>query len=438
MKVLDTALGRMREQGLARAFRHRDYAIFITGHWVSNIGMWVQRVATGWLAWDLTHSGAWLGAIALAQALPILVLLPFSSTVVDRVDRLKLMRVTQIFSFVVTAAMAGLILADLMTIWWLMAGVILFGIGGAFSQPAGQTIAPNLVPREDLSAAIAVSSVLFGTAAFLGPAVAGLLIAKVGIAWAFMFNACSFLVQYGGIVLIRNFRHEHRRSERQGFFADLTDGLRYAAGHGGILPLLLLSVTASFLLRPLMDLLPGFVDVIFGHDASGFATLVAAFGVGGLIGALWIANRNKTDGIVTIFLFGSMMVAALSFVVATTDSFTVALVAMFFLGMVGSTATNSAQIGIQHAVDGAMRGRMMGLYALNFRAAPSLGSMLMGGLSAYLGLQIPVAAGAVLCLLAFAYALPRRRAIAAIVEAPQDTPAAEKASALRPSAPTGN
>lgn len=416
MVISEAFRRRLLDQGLVRAFRHRDYAVFMTGHWISTIGMWVQRVAVGWLTWELTHSGAWLGGIALAQALPSLILLPISSAVADRVDRLKLLRTTQILQFLVTGALAILTIFGLITIWWLLVAVILFGLIMTFSMPASQTMAPNLVPREDLSAAVAVGSVVFGSSAFIGPAIAGLLIANVGIGWAFAFNAFSYLAQYVGIKMIRNFRHENRGGPKQSIIADMLEGIRYVGRHNVILPFLVLSVTSSFLLRPLTDLLPGLADVVFKSGAEGLATLFTAFGIGGMIGALWIANRNRTDGITTFFFVGSMLVAALTFVVATTSSFIVAIIAMSFLGLVGSIASNSAQIGIQHSVDGAMRARVMGLYTLNWRAAPSLGAMLMGGMSSFFGLQVPVAVGASICLLAFMILLPRRRAIADAVE----------------------
>jgi len=417
LNLFAAVLSPFRGQGLARAFQHRDFSVFITGHWVSAVGLWVQRVAVGWLTWELTHSGAWLGGVALAQALPSMLFLPLSSTIVDRVDRLRLLRITQLASFSISGGLAVLVFADLMTIHLLLAAVLLFGVVAAFSMPAGQTVVPNLVPKKDLSAAIAVGTFAFSSSTFIGPAIAGLLIVKAGIGWAFVFNAFSFLVQYAAIRLIRNFRHEHRSGNKKSILDDMFDGLRYTAKHGGIMPLLILSVTLSFLARPLQDLLPGFADVIFKTGPEGLATLFAAFGIGGLAGALWIANRNRTEGITAIFLYGSILAAALTIVVALTRSFQVAVVAMAFLGMIMSAASNAAQIGIQNIVAGEMRGRVMGLYTLNYRAAPALGAMLMGGLSTLFGLQVPVATGGALCLIAFVIALTRRRAIAASIEA---------------------
>lgn len=416
MANFEQAKNRLSKQGLVRAFRHRDYAVFMTGHWVSTTGMWVQRVAVGWLTWELTHSGAWLGIIAAAQAIPSLVLLPISSTFADRVNRLKLLRVTQILQFLVTGVLALLVLFDLINIWLLLATVILLGLIMTFSMPASQTMAPNLVPKEDLSAAVAVGSVVFGSSAFIGPAISGLLIATVGIGWAFAFNSLSYLAQYMGIRLIRNFRHEHHSGGQQGFLADMIDGILYVGRHQVILPFLVLSVTSSFLLRPLSDLLPGLADRIFEAGPEGLATLFTAFGIGGMIGALWIANRNKMDGITTIFFAGSMTTAVLTLTVATTPSFMIAVGAMALMGLVGSAASNAAQIGIQHSVEGAMRARVMGLYTLNWRAAPSLGALLMGGLSAFFDLQLPLAISAIICLLAFALVLPRWRTIAELAD----------------------
>lgn len=405
-----------KQRGIVRAFRHRDFAVYSAGNAVSSIGMWVQRVAIGWLTWELTQSPGWLGGIALAQALPGLLLLPVTGAVTDRMDRLKLMRVTQLISFVLSAILAWLVITNLITIEILAVMAALTGASSSFSVPARMSMSPSLVPREDLSAAIAVGSVVFNSSTLLGPAVAGLLITKIGIGWAFVFNAASFLGQYATILMIRNFRHEHHGGKGQGIGSDIAEGLRYVWKHGGILPVLLLAFISSLLIRPLMDLLPGFAGDVLNADAASLSTLFSAFGAGGIVGSLWMANRNRREGTTGIFLYGTLAMTVITTLFAFTTHFTLAIAFMVAFGLVASATMNAAQVLVQGSVDGAMRARVMSLYSLNFRAGPSIGAMLIGGIAEIYGLPFPVAGAAILCFLVALVMIPRKRAMADSLE----------------------
>ena len=157
--------------------------------------------------------------------------------------------------------------------------------------------------------------------------------------------------------------------------------------------------------------------------------MFSAMGVGGIVGSLWMANRNRLQGTTAIFLGGMALVTVLTVVFATANSFVLAAIYMSFLGLVTTVTMNGAQILIQSSVDGAVRARVMSLYSLNFRAGPSIGAMLIGGLSSFFGLQITVAGSAILCLLAVLVILPRWRRIAAALESPPD-------AAVAPQVPT--
>lgn len=402
--------------GIARALRHRDFALFAAGAFVSTMGMWVQQVAIGWLTWELTHSGAWLGIIALSNSLPSLILVPFAGAIGDRVDRLKLYRVTQTLAILFTTILAAVTLLDWITIEFLLAYTLVVGVNATLSMPARMSLTPGLVPHQDLSAAIALNSVFFSIAGFAGPALAGLFIAKLGVGYAFAFNAASYLPFYTVLWFIRLRTHEHRPGA--GLIADMAEGIRFVFRHPGIGPILLLTGIASVLIRPLPDILPGFADAVFGRGPEGLATLMAAYGLGGILGALWLAQRGRTEGATAIYFLAVAAAALFTLAFASTDHYAIALAVIVVLGAFRGITTNASQILIQNAVAGPLRARVMSIYSLTFRSGPALGAMLMGGLSTLVGFQLPFQVGALLTLIGLVWFARRRRALAIILEAP--------------------
>jgi len=163
---------------ISRAFAHRNYRVYVAGNSVSLIGWWLERVAVGWLAWTLTHSGTWLGLIALADFLPVLFLSPFAGVLADRRDRVGTIRITQWVGCAQATLLAVLVTIDAMTIELLLTLVLLLGIASGFSQPSRLALIPTLVNRESLPSALAINSVVFNLARFIGPALAGVVILR--------------------------------------------------------------------------------------------------------------------------------------------------------------------------------------------------------------------------------------------------------------------
>jgi MFS family permease len=403
--------------GFRQTFRHRSFAIYSAAQWVSNIGMWVSRVGIGWFAWDLTHSGAWLGAVAAAQALPSVFLTPFAGALADRMDQVKLMRITQAASGLLAAAIAAATFAGIVTPIVLLAYSLAHGVFFAMGMPARITIGPNLVPREDVAAAIAVSSVIFGSSMFIGPAVSGLLIEHAGIAWTFTANACAFGSMYLALHSIKLARVENTRPRGEtSLIADTVEGIKFVAGHRGILSIMLVAFLMSLAIRPLLDLMPGFADEIFHRPTEGLATLMSAFGIGAMAGSAWMANRNRLGGTTTITIAGVALSAALNIVFAAVPIYPVGIAVAGVMGFTAAMGFNGAQTLVQNAAAGPMRARVMGLYAYNFQGVPALGAMLMGAASHVFGLQWPVIVGGALCLAATGFAWLCRRDVAKDME----------------------
>ena len=178
---------------LAGALSHRNYRVYISGNGVSLIGSWLQRVSVGWLTWTLTHSGAWLGLVSLAEFLPVLFLSPLAGVLADRRDRVGIIRITQLYGCLSATLLALLVWVDLITIHILFSLVLLLGINNGIAQPARLALIPTLVDRAALPSALAINSIVFNLARFIGPAIAGVLIARVGIAAAFAANAVGYI-----------------------------------------------------------------------------------------------------------------------------------------------------------------------------------------------------------------------------------------------------
>lgn len=400
-----------------RALKNPNYGLYTAGSSVSLVGTWMQRVAVGWLAWQLTESAAWLGALAFAELFPTLVIAPLAGAMADRLDRLKVLRFGQTLMLLQSLALCLLTWTGVMTIWWLLALTVLLGIVVAFNQPNRLALIPSLVTRDDLSAAVAINAVIFNSARFIGPAIAGVAIVTVGVAAAFAANVLAT-----GLFILALFRisvpggRESTPRELGGFLAGIGEGLAYAWRHGAIAPLLLLLAAVSVFTRPFVELLPGFAEAVFASGAQGLALMTSTIGLGAMVAGLWLAGRDPARPLVPLALGSPLLGAIALFAFVLSPGLALALPALFFVGVAMVTGGIATQTLLQFAVAGALRGRVMSLYGLIFRAGPGLGALVMGAFSEVFGLRLPVAAGALLTVLAWALVWRRRSAVSAAVQ----------------------
>jgi MFS family permease len=404
-------------QRILRALKAPHYGRYTAGSAISLIGFWIQRVAVGWLAWDLTHSGAWVGAIAFAELFPTLLLGPFAGVLADRWDRLQVMRVCQSLAMGQSLLLVLLTLSGTIDIWLLFLLAVFLGCVIAVNQPARLALVPSLVPPDDLSAAIAINSLVFNCARFVGPALAGLVIATAGIAVAFALNAASFAVFLAVLWRIRrSLARKAPKSGDKGVLQDLREGIGYAAGHGGIGPLLLLLIAQSLGMRPVAELLPGFAGEVFEGGAEALALLTASLGFGAMLGGLWLAQRPEPRGLTRLALLwvAIMGLAILGFCATRSLWLAVPLMAIAGFGMVAHGV--GSQTLIQLAVDPSRRGRVLSLYGLIFRGVPAIGALLMGLASELVGFGAPLAVGTALALSVCALLWMRLEAIRAKLE----------------------
>lgn len=408
--------------GFARAtaaLRHGNYRAYVIGNAISLIGTWLQRVAVGWLAWELTRSGTWLGLVAFADLFPTVLFSPVTGAVADRYDRRLVLLATQVAAIAQALLLAGLTYSGAITIERLFLLTAGLGIVNAFGQPARLALIPSLVERSDLASAVAINSIVFNAARFIGPAAAGFAIAQGGTALAFALNAGSYLAFIVALLVVKPASEAGGASGRgRHFFADMAAGYAYAARHPGIGPMLVVLIITSLGTRAFVELLPGFADAVFHRGAPGLAWLTAATGLGAVVGGAWIAQRPSLSGLTSLIVANMLIMAAALLAFVATDRFWFALGCLFAAG--ASLVVNGvgAQTLVQTAASPEMRGRVMAIYGTIFRGGPALGALIMGAASSYVGLQWALAAGALFCALGWIWARLKQRQMAAALETP--------------------
>ncbi len=408
----------------ARVLRNPNFGIYTAGHSISLIGSWMQRIATGWLAWELTESGAWLGLIAFADLFPTAIIGPVAGAAADRWDRLRVTKVSQALSCLQALALFTLTATGQITIVLLIALTAFQGVVTAFNQPARLALIPALLPRSDLPSAVAINSIIFNLARFIGPALAGILIATAGASAAFAANAASFVVFLAALERIRLAPVAVRTSERPAFTTELIEGFRYIFDHPGLRGIFLLMLAASVGARPVVELLPGFAAQVFASDVRGLALMTSSVGVGAVAAGLWLGGRASGTGLTRLVLTHSLLLAISIIAFTATDELWIAIPALVAAGFSMSTSGIATQTLIQLAVDEALRGRALSFYGLVFRGGPALGALMMGILSEQLGLRLPLGLGAVLVIAAWlCIVLGRDRIIAALESSRPDVAA---------------
>lgn len=403
-------------ESLRRCLQIRDYRLYVIGSISHGLGVWTLRVGMGWLAWQMTESTAWLGGIAMAETAPTLVLALIAGTVVDRIDYFKLMRVTQALSCAFAATLAVLTLAGVMTIWLLFFMTIFRGCLLAFNRPSRMALIYPLVGRDLMAPALALGSIIFNGARFIGPAIGGGVIVAWGIGWAFVV-ATAFLLVYALVLAAMRVSTEPQPREKRSILAETMEGLAYIRGHGGIRTQLAILIVVGIVAKPVTDLLPGFAGKVFGLGAEGLAMLLAFHGIGATAAAIWLASRSSgLEGMTRISIFSVFFMSLVLMAFVATDVFWLALLFSGLMGFVFIVLNVSNQTLIQSAVDPAFRGRVISVYGMVLQGMPALGALALGTIAEHIGLRIPVFMGGVICMAAWYWAWRRRAPLESSLE----------------------
>ncbi len=398
-----------------------SYAWYIGGSSVALVGIWAQRTTVSWLAWSLTESFFWLSVIVVADLLPAVLLGPFAGVLADRVNRQKMMFNTQALGMFQAFILAALAFLNLLSYWALFSLTLAVGVIWAFNTAARLSLVPNLVEHADVPSAVALDSVMFNVARFLGPSIAGFLFAKVGPGLSFLINGLTFAFFLYCLIHSKMVRDEQVDRAKSSMASQLKDGLKYAFRHKGIGPILVLIVAVSIGIKPVLDLLSGITEKVFQGGPIEFGWLMSSTAVGAVFAAFWLAQRGSFSGLTRIILVGGVLTGvAATLLLSQMNWYPLGLIAGFFLGAAIVIAGTGTQTLMQNAVDGAYRGRVMSLYGMIYRGGPALGALVIGGLAETFGINNALLLGVIISLLAFAWFFVRRHTVACALENVED------------------
>ena len=407
-------LGRL--DAIKAALRQRNFAWYLYGSAIYLVGIWGQRLTIGWLAWELTGSGTWLGIVAFADLFPTVLLTPIAGVVADRVNRHSMMFITHLLGMLQAFALAILAIAGLLEIWGLVSLTLFLGIVWAFNSAARLSMVPNLMDLKYVPSAVALDSAVFNLARFIGPASAGFLISFYGSGVTFVISGISSVFFLACLWKAKMIRDERGKRGPGNIFVQATEGIRYAARHVGIGPALVLIIALAVGLKPVLELLPGVTGAVYRLGPMGLGGLMGTSAVGATIAAIWLAQRGTATGL-TVHVIFSLLLGALGVLgFCASDNYYNGLVCSFFIGaaiVIGGTGTQTL---MQNAVDGAMRGRVMSLYGMIYRGGPALGALAMGSAAEFVGFRVALSVGGLVCLAVFFWMLRVRRTMTPTLE----------------------
>jgi MFS family permease len=385
-----------------RTLSNRNFAMFTAGNLVSVIGSWMQRVAVGWLTWELTGSAAWLGAIAFAEFMPTIVIAPIIGALADRYDRRKIALIGQVLSTAQAAALAILTVTGLVTPLWILFLQLASGVIQPATQTARLVLVPSLVPRENLGNAVAITSMTFNTARILGPAISGLLIATMGAGYSFAVNAASYLFVIASLMAMTVPPREPSVNSGRSFWSsvwtDIAEGGRYVWTHKDLRGAIGLIACCSMLTWPLGDLMAGIADKQLGHGVAGLATLTSAQGVGAICAGLFVAQRSNHENALRIGLICALLNGVVLIAFGFNTSFLVAVPLVAVIGLLGVLTSINTQTVTQMVADDRMRARTISTWYTVTRVGLASGALIQGTVANVTGFAFPLVSAGVLTL----------------------------------------
>jgi len=399
---------------LLKVFRHRNYRLFFSGQLVSLMGTWMQSVAQGWLVYSLTHSPFLLGLTSFCAQVTVFFMAPFGGLIADRVDRRRMLMVTQSLSTIQAAILAALTLAHVVQVWEIIALAFGLGLINAVDIPTRQSMTLDMVGRPDLRHAIALNSMMFNLARVVGPALAGFLLKIVGAGVCFSLNALSF----GAVLTSLFFMRIPVRPRRVNDHAlrEILDGYRYSFGQPKIRSALTLVGVSSCFGAAYLTLLPAFAGDLLRGDATTLGTLWSCIGLGALVGAYALSLIRERwlvlAPILASAVFGLCLIA-FSHSHVLWLSAALLLPTAFSLMLLGGT-TNTI---IQLTANEHMRGRVISHYTQSFLGMLPWGSLMLGSIAGRVGVADAVTFGGLVVMISAAVAYFNRSETASLVPA---------------------
>lgn len=381
-----------------RALSFRDFRLFWFGQLISLSGTWMQSVAQGWLVYSLTKSPFYLGMVAAAGSLPILLFTLLGGIIADRFPKRNILLITQGLSIIPALILGVLTSTGTATVWHVALLAFFLGTINAIDIPTRQSFLAEMVGKGHIVNAIALNSAAFNGARIIGPMIAGLAIAYLGIPACFFLNAASFVAVIAALASMR-IKGEIKTGSK-GLLRDFMEGVTYMKRSREIIHVMLLITVFSLAGLPYISLLPVFAEEVLHSGAKGLGFLVSASGIGALTAALAIAVKGDIKHKTSFMSYSALCFAISLFVFSFSNIFAVSLIAIMFggWGMVSYLATANSYI--QVSVPDELRGRVMSVYSFIFLGTVPIGNSIMGIVADKAGTTHTVTAAGVLCIIA--------------------------------------
>jgi len=405
-------MGDWRSAPALRALSHRNYRLFFFGQGVSLMGTWMQSIASSWLIYRLTGSAFMLGLNGFLGQMPVFFISPFAGVLGDRWSRHRILLAVQIFAMIQALILSALTLAGAVQVWHILALTCVLAIINSFEMPVRQAFVIEMVnDKSDLPNAIALNSSIFNGSRLIGPAAAGIIVAAAGEGVCFLINGISYIAVISAFISM-NVSTEKPQKKDKNIFADMKEGLFYAAGFVPIRDILLLISVTSLFGMTFPVLLPVFANKVFNGGSNTFGVLVSSSGAGAFLATIYLAMRKSIHGQGRVM---NMAVYALSFgliAFSLSKSIYLSILLLVLVGFSMIAVIASCNMVLQAIVDEDKRGRVMSFYVMAFSGAAPLGNLLAGTLSSTLGAPTTVLIFGSVCFIIgviFSYRLPAVR-----------------------------
>ena len=389
--------------GPFRALRHANFRRFLYGQSISLVGTWMQAIAQGWLVLELTHSPFAVGLTTTIATLPILLFTLYGGVVADRVDKRKFIMLLQSVMMFEAAVLAGLTLSGNVTVTWIWALALVFGLATAFEVPARQAFLVELVPHDDLVSAAAINSTTYNLGRMVGPAIAGVVVAVAGPGAAFAVNAASYLAVLIGLAGISHAYRPIVATVRPSVFT----GLRFIGSRPVLAAMAMQMVVLSVFAGSFIPILAVYARDVLNVGAPGYGALTAAVGVGAAIGALAMGATERRISRARTALVASASLGFALLLLALSREMTLALIVLALAGAAMAAQGIATATALQLEAPRELRGRVMAVYSFIVLGLTPISAFQAGWLAEHLGAAFAIALNGAICLAATA--LLRRR-----------------------------
>jgi predicted MFS family arabinose efflux permease len=391
-----------------KAFQYRDFRLMWVGACTSSIGTWMQIVAQGWLIYRLSHSSRLLGLDQFLAGIPIFLFSLIGGVVADRAERRKILLASQYLQMASAGILTLLVTLGVVHVWEILCLSFVSGFAQAFGGPAYQALIPTLVDREDMPNAIALNSIQFNLAVTVGPALAGITLARLGEKWCFGLNALSFLAPIISLSMITARYLPARATESM--FSSLKQGIKFVRRQNSMEALTILAFCMTALSMPMRTYIPVFVKDIFHRGPETYGNLLSLMGVGSIVGSLAMAGigNMQRKGKFALMMLICLGIGISGFSLSKSLPLSYAMLAFVGATMMAVFATVTSLV--QLITTNEMRGRVMSVYNCAFRGGMPMGNLLSGWLvPMYTAPLVLGANGLVLVLVALYFLLVQRR-----------------------------